>query len=179
MCISKYERILEYISIRIWSNKNTGKYHHNMVTFQGPISYLYGTKSVYHCVCWCWAINRQGSVEFNWTHFLLCQWLRGAASGPMMTPSNRYILRVTDPLCGVTEFPSQRPVTRRFDVFFDLRLNKRLSKPPRRQWLETPSRPLCRHRNVMNDLEYILADQSDQMTEDLWRGYSLFRGLIR
>ena len=25
-------------------------------------------------------------------------------------------------------FPSQRPVTRNFDVFFDLRLNKRLSK---------------------------------------------------
>ena len=26
------------------------------------------------------------------------------------------------------EFPSQRPVTRSFDVFFDLRLNKRVSK---------------------------------------------------
>ena len=26
------------------------------------------------------------------------------------------------------EFPSQRPVTRSFDVVFDLRLNKRLSK---------------------------------------------------
>ena len=26
------------------------------------------------------------------------------------------------------EFPSQRPVTRSFDVFFDLRLNKLLSK---------------------------------------------------
>ena len=26
------------------------------------------------------------------------------------------------------EFPAQRPVTRRFDVFFDLRLNKRLTK---------------------------------------------------
>ena len=26
------------------------------------------------------------------------------------------------------EFPSQRPVTRNFDVFFDLRLNERLSK---------------------------------------------------
>ena len=26
------------------------------------------------------------------------------------------------------EFPTQRPVTRSFDVFFDLRLNKRLSK---------------------------------------------------
>ena len=26
------------------------------------------------------------------------------------------------------EFPAQRPVTRNFDVFFDLRLNKRFSK---------------------------------------------------
>ena len=26
------------------------------------------------------------------------------------------------------EFPSQSPVTKSFDVFFDLRLNKRLSK---------------------------------------------------
>ena len=26
------------------------------------------------------------------------------------------------------EFPAQRPETRSFDVFFDLRLNKRLSK---------------------------------------------------
>ena len=32
-------------------------------------------------------------------------------------------------LCAVTgEFPSQRPVTRKFDVFFDLRQNTRLSK---------------------------------------------------
>ena len=27
-----------------------------------------------------------------------------------------------------SEFPSQRPVTRSFDVFFDLRLNKQLSE---------------------------------------------------
>ena len=33
------------------------------------------------------------------------------------------------------EFPSQRPVTRNFDVFFDLRLNKRLSIPSRRHEL--------------------------------------------
>ena len=43
------------------------------------------------------------------------------------------------------EFPSQRPVTRSFDGFFDLRLNKRLSKRPRRRWFETPSHPLWRH----------------------------------
>ena len=44
-------------------------------------------------------------------------------------------------------FPSQRPVTRRFDVFFDLRLNKRLSKQSRRRWFKTPSRSLWRHCN--------------------------------
>ena len=42
-------------------------------------------------------------------------------------------------------FPSQMPVTRRFDIYFDLRLNKRLSKQSRRQWFETPSRSLRRH----------------------------------
>ena len=46
------------------------------------------------------------------------------------------------------EFPTQRPVTRSFDVFFDLRLNKRLSKQSWGWWLETLSRPLWRHRNA-------------------------------
>ena len=42
------------------------------------------------------------------------------------------------------EFPAQRPVTRNFGVFFDLHLNKRLSKQSSRRWFETPSRPLRR-----------------------------------
>ena len=46
------------------------------------------------------------------------------------------------------EFRSQRPVTRSFDVFFDLRLNKRLSKQSRRRWFETPLSWLWRHCNV-------------------------------
>ena len=45
------------------------------------------------------------------------------------------------------EFPAHRPVTRSFDVFFDLRLNKRLSKQWWGWWFETPSRPLWRHCN--------------------------------
>ena len=45
------------------------------------------------------------------------------------------------------EFPAQRPVTRSFDVFSDLRLNKRLSKQWCGWWFETPSRPLWRHCN--------------------------------
>ena len=47
--------------------------------------------------------------------------------------------------CGI---PSQRPVTRSFDVFFDLRVNKRLSKQSRRRWFETPPSSLWRHCNV-------------------------------
>ena len=45
------------------------------------------------------------------------------------------------------EIPAQRPVTRSFDVFFDLRLNKRLSKQSWGWWFETLSCPLWRHRN--------------------------------
>ena len=46
------------------------------------------------------------------------------------------------------EFPAQRPVTRSFDVFFDLRSNKRLSKQSWGWWFETQSCPLWRHCNV-------------------------------
>ena len=42
---------------------------------------------------------------------------------------------------------TERPVTRSFDAFFELRLNKRLSKESRGCWFETPSRPLWRHCN--------------------------------
>ena len=45
-------------------------------------------------------------------------------------------------------FPSQRPAKRGFDVFFDLRMNIRLSKQSRRRWFETPSRSYWRHCNV-------------------------------
>ena len=69
----------------------------------------------------------------------------------MMTSSNGNIFRVTGPLCGeITgpgEFPTQRPVTRSFDVFFNLCLNKRLNKQPWGWWFETPSWSLC-HCNV-------------------------------
>ena len=69
----------------------------------------------------------------------------------MMTSSNGNIFRVTGPLCGEFtgpgEFPTQRPVTRSFDVCFDLRLNKRLSKQPWGWWFETVSWSLWRHCN--------------------------------
>ena len=70
----------------------------------------------------------------------------------MMTSSNGNIFRVAGPLCG--EFTghlwiprTQRPVTQSFLVFFDLRLNERLSKQSWGCWFETPTRPLWRQRN--------------------------------
>ena len=69
----------------------------------------------------------------------------------MMTSSNGNIFRVTGPLCGEFtgpgEFPTQRPVTRSFDVYFDLRPNKRLSKQSWSWWFETLSWSLWRHHN--------------------------------
>ena len=70
----------------------------------------------------------------------------------MITSSNGNIFRVTGPLCGEFtgpgEFPTQRPLTRSFDVFFDLRLNKRLSKQPWGWWFETLSWSLWCQCNV-------------------------------
>ena len=69
----------------------------------------------------------------------------------MMTSSNGNIFRVTGPLCG--EFtgprwiPTQRPVTRSFDVCLDLRKNKRLGKQSWGWWFGTLSWSSWRHRN--------------------------------
>ena len=53
------------------------------------------------------------------------------------------------------EFPAQRPVTRTFDVFFELCLNKRLSKPLWGWWFEMPSCPLWRHCKFINACTWI------------------------
>ena len=69
----------------------------------------------------------------------------------MKTSSNGNIFRETGPLwgefTGPGEFPTQRPVTWTFDVFFNLRLNKRLSEQSWGWWFETPSWSLWRHCN--------------------------------
>ena len=52
------------------------------------------------------------------------------------------------------EFHIQWPVTRSFDVFFDLHLNKRLVKQSRRWWFETPSCSSWRHCNGISSIYY-------------------------
>ena len=92
-----------------------------------------------------------------------------------MTSSNGYIFRVTGHLCreftGPGEFPPQRPVTRSFDVFFDLRMNKRLSKQSRRRWFETPPLPIWRHCNENSNAElwcFFNLRLNKRLSKDSW-----------
>ena len=74
----------------------------------------------------------------------------------MMTSSNGNSFRVSGPLCRDSpltgEFPSQRPVKRSFDIFFDPSLNIRLSKQSGSCWFETSSHRLWCHCNVYGTL---------------------------
>ena len=74
-------------------------------------------------------VNGQVRIATNWSSFSETWWRH-----------QMEIFSALLALCGgnspVTgEFPSQRPVTRSFDVFFDLRLNKRMSKQSWGWWL--------------------------------------------
>ena len=85
--------------------------------------------------------------QFNiWTnHGLVCSWWRHQVE---TFSALLAICAENSPVPG--EFPTQRPVTRSFDVYFDLRPNKRLSKQSWGWWFETLSPQLWRHRNVMH-----------------------------
>ena len=92
----------------------------------------------------------------------------------MMTSSNGNIYRVTGHLCG--EFTGLRWIPRTkasdaelYDVFFDMRLNKRLSKQSWGWWFERLSRPLWRHCNGSSyfSLHLIYAQMRTTSTEGL------------
>ena len=101
------------------------------------------------------------SLHISWrsTHLLhlyfLCSWWRHQ----METCSRHWLLcgEFTGD-CGefTGEFPSHRPVTRSFDVFFDLRLNKRMVKQSRRRLFETPSRSSWRHCIVVPNSDPVI-----------------------
>ena len=130
----------QYYLFRITVTTKTG-----FVTYHGSGMVRWNFK------CWVGGIGKRTygftyfSPKLNGMALLLKHFL------DMMTSSNGNIFRVTGPLCGEFtgpgEFPTQRPVTRSFDVFFDLRLNKRLSKQPWGWWFETLSGSLWRQCN--------------------------------
>ena len=89
-----------------------------------------------------------------------------------MTSSNGNIFRVTGHLCG--EFtshrwiPPQRPVTWSFDIFFDLRVNKPLSKQSWGWGFEMLLRPLWSHSNAYTSMHGL----------EWWTDYAITRGLF-
>ena len=64
--------------------------------------------------------------------------------------------------CSPVNSQHKRPVTGSFDVFFDLRLNKRLSKQSWGRWFETISCPLWRHHNECHFNSLRLSDAIQQ-----------------
>ena len=91
------------------------------------------------------------SVEYSWYaptgpgHPCGCAWWRHQ----METFSALQALCAgNSPVHG--EFSAQRPVTRSFEVFFDLHLNKQLSEQSRSWRFETPSGSLWRQCNGMS-----------------------------
>ena len=70
------------------------------------------------------------------------------------------------------ELPAQRPVTRSFDIFFDLPLNKRLSKQSWGWWFETLSRTfdvtvMFPHRNLLYHLNILLWEEINLRAQDM------------
>ena len=110
---------------------------------------------------WCRLRHRDNSLYIlNEEHKVLVKYKMSVLS-PLMVmnhfPCWRHQMKLFSALLAICagnspiagEFPRQRPVTRSFDVFFDLRLNNRLSKQSWGWWFETLSRPLWRHCNAL------------------------------
>ena len=115
-----------------------------VLTTQPCVSLCLGVNKYWRSTLWSLLIHVYSSVPV-WNR---SRWL----VSPMMTSSNENIFRLLAICAGNSpvpgEFPTQRPVTWSFDVFFDLRLNKRLSKQSWGWWFEMLSCPLWHHRNA-------------------------------
>ena len=115
-------------------------------------------------LCWGWLIcSRQfNSLRPSDAYMPSVHWVTIGSDDGLSEPMPEYswwrhrmetffallaICARNSPVAG--EFPAQRPVTRSFDVFFDLRLNSWLSKQWWGWWFETQSRPLWRQCNVL------------------------------
>ena len=119
---------------RAISNRRFGKFGNPTINHKIAFSFAY------RCMIILWTLKQRP--------WLLCHAIRIT----MMTSSNGNISALlalcagNSPVTGA--FPSQRPVTRSFGVFFDLCLNKRLSKQSWGWWFEMSSRSSwCQHND--------------------------------
>ena len=101
-----------------------------------------------------WCHNGRDSVSNHQPHFCLPWWRHQMETFSVLLA----ICAGNSPVTG--EFPAQRPVVLSFDVFFDLGMNKQLSKQSLDWWFETPSRSLWRHCNAQR---FIQAQMKENM----------------
>ena len=112
-----------------------------ITTFAFPVEFY--TLLYFWTICMLGLINLAPIIRCDVANIVAATWWRH----PMETFSALLVIYAgNSPVTG--EFPSQMPVTRSFDVFFDIRLNKRLSKQSWGWWFERPSCPLWRHCNA-------------------------------
>ena len=107
-----------------------------------------------------WRWSRVKLISFTAdNHQMVTQWYFWHGPPSRWRHQMETYFHITGPLWGKPPvndgFPSQRPVTRTFGVFFELHLNKRLSKQSRSWWLETPSRSLWCYCNVITTFQHV------------------------
>ena len=130
-----------------------------------PIQKWKWFQRIYHFQRYSWDLTKPSTIKQSVSNFdkktvfpgiatsiIKIGWLWDRQILIITTSSYRNTFRVTGPLCGDftshRELPSQRPLMRNFDVFFDLCLNKRLCKQSGCRWSETPPCSLWR---ICND----------------------------
>ena len=113
-------------------------------------------KCIWNCRLPKWRPCCPGGEELTYEYNILTWWRHQMETFPALLA----LCTGNSPVSG--EFTARRPVTRSFDIFFDLRMNGRLSKHSWCWWLETPSSPLWRHSNGMIVIPGFSVPHSDQ-----------------
>ena len=136
MCLSSPEETCSYQSRLQAEERGRDYFHHNNAfTFMLVTYFPRTTKRIHHYL-------KEWSIYHAHPH-PIGPWWRHQMETFSALPA---LCAAISPVSG--EFPAQRPVTRSFDVFFDLRPNKRLSKQSWCWSFETLSSQLWRHCNV-------------------------------
>ena len=116
----------------------------------GDHYYNFGNLSFFSSLCISSRIARQTkftSNELQWLGLKIGNRFNSRSHGCRVRAWWRHQMETFSALLAIcagnspvtSELTAQRPVTWSFDVFFDLRLNKRLSKKSWGWWFETPS----------------------------------------
>ena len=116
----------------------------------------------YFNACWMLCLSAKMNMQYSSAYFSYCDQVSSRYNPSDSNPNNRNCSKVYHFMMASSNgniaallalchrlIPQQGTMTRSFDVFFYLRLNKRLSKQSRRQWFDMQSRSLWRHCNVI------------------------------